>query len=286
MISCGFRLQLRPISEALTMEKNTSWRDRSSAGARGTGRVGSGRLGAIPRAFDVDSSSSYRWRGGTPSSTPHAFQRGSGQRTPRPSTPHFVHHQRQQTNHRKLNFEILVKLANENVEPSEIIRCFLNPDNDLPSFVKENLGNAEYLELILVALGQFCEKNGTAQFTESFVSVVKILADKKVFAQIVPVIINVPISRTTSTQTKEVRLKRLTTAIFHLATEILVMMPAFGCHSLGQNFFADLISLKFMPSVQNLNASDAFAVFENGIPLLEVRLFDILIATYFEVLIQ
>ncbi len=262
------------------MEKNTSWRDRSSAGSRGTGRVGSGRLGAIPRVVDVDSSSSYRWRGGTPSSTSNAFQRGSGQRAPRP-TQHFVT-QRQQTNHQKLNFEILVKLANDNVEPSEIIRCFLNPENDLPSFVMENLGNAEYLELILVALGRFCEKNGTAQFTESFVSVVKILADKKVFAQIVPVIINVPISRTTNMQTKEARLKRLTTAIFHLATEILVMMPAFGCHCLGQNFFADLISLKFMPSVQNLNASDAFAVFENGIPLLEVRLCDIVVATYFQ----
>jgi hypothetical protein len=128
------------------------------------------------------------------------------------------------------------------------------------------------LELVIVAIGGFCKNNGTSQFSESFVSVVKILAAQNIFKHIISIIVNIPISHATNLPMKEERLKRLTTAVFHLATEILVLMPAFSCQCLGQHFFIDIISMKNMPSIQNLNVADAFDVFEAGIQQLQVKL--------------
>jgi hypothetical protein len=163
-----------------------------------------------------------------------------------------------------------VRLASENVEPSEVIRCL--EDDDLAQHLKENLGNVEYLELLIVALGGFCKKNGTSQFRESFVSIVKILAAQNVLQQVTSIIINIPISRAVNLPGKEERLNRLTTAVFYLTTEILVMMPNLGCQCLGQNFFVDILSLKDMPSIKNLNVNDAFDIFEEGILQLQVSI--------------
>jgi hypothetical protein len=166
-----------------------------------------------------------------------------------------------------------VRLTSEDVEPSEVIRCL--EDDDLAQHLKENLGNVEYLELLIVALGGFCKKNGTSQFRESFVSIVKILAAQNVFPHVTSIIINIPISRAVNLPGKEERLKRLTAAVFYLTTEILVMMPNLGCQCLGQNFFVDIISLKDMPSIKNLNANDAFDIFEEGIIQLQVSISNI-----------
>jgi hypothetical protein len=171
-----------------------------------------------------------------------------------------------------LDFQYLVRLAGDNVEPSEVIRCLGDPENDLGKQLEENLVNVEYLELIIVALGLFCKKNGTSQFSESFVAVVKILAAQNIFPHITTMIINIPISRAANLPAKEERLKRLITAVFHLATEILVMMPALACQCLGQHFFTDIISLKAMPTIKNLSTADAFDIFEDGIQQLQVSI--------------
>jgi hypothetical protein len=103
---------------------------------------------------------------------------------------------------------------------------------------------------------------------------VKILAAQNVFPHVTSIIINIPISRAVNPG-KEERLKRLTAAVFYLTTEILVMMPNLGCQCLGQNFFVDIISLKDMPSIKNLNANDAFDIFEEGIIQLQVSISNI-----------
>ena len=257
------------------MEKEPG-RDCGASGSetRGTGRRGgiSGRLGAIPKV--LDSSESSTWRGSLDSMPYSSRGMNTGSRFRRSDrlgqAPTFLLHQ-QQINHGVLNFENLSKLTSDKIEPSEIIRCLGNPENDLASFLKENSRNVEYLELIIVALGEFCKKNGVSQFTESFVSIVKLLGEEKIFAQIPSVILNIPNSRATNFPTGPTRLKRLINAIYHLATEILVMMPAYGCEFLGQNFFTDLLSFEMIPSIRNLNVSEAFHELKDAIPLLEVK---------------
>ena len=246
-------------------------RGAAGSGPRGTGgqRGGiSGRLGAIPKVYEL--SDTQKWRE-SPYSRPYST-RGMNGRFRGSERPGQTRNQKQHINHRILNFEILVKLASDKIEPSEIIRCLGNPENDLASFLEENWRNVEYLELIIVALGEFCKKDGVSQFTESFVNIVKMLAQQKIFAQITSIIINIPTSCASNLPTRQTRLKRLINAIYHIATEILVMMPASGCEFLGQNFFTDLLSLEMMPSIKNLNVPDAFNILQEGIPLLEVSL--------------
>jgi hypothetical protein len=264
------------------MENQSTGRGRGSTGANrvGSGRsssrpyqAGSGRLGAIPKT-DAWSSSQTTWRERPYSSSANSF-RGINRGRFGPG-PNFSQHQSQprQSNYiRQLDFQYLVRLTSEDVEPSEVIRCL--EDDDLAQHLKENLGNVEYLELLIVALGGFCKKNGTSQFRESFVSIVKILAAQNVFPHVTSIIINIPISRAVNLPGKEERLKRLTAAVFYLTTEILVMMPNLGCQCLGQNFFVDIISLKDMPSIKNLNANDAFDIFEEGIIQLQVSISNI-----------
>ncbi|KAI9558322.1 hypothetical protein GHT06_015075 [Daphnia sinensis] len=227
-------------------------------------QVGSGRLllGAILK--NHESSTTETWRRAP--STVH--QPVNGNRGRGFHVANSMPRQRQGS-HRRLDFEYIMKLASDNAEPSEVIRCLGDPENDLGLQLQENLNNVEYLELIIVALGGFCKKNGASQFTDSFVTVVKILAAQKIFTYVISMIINIPMSRARHLPPKEERLKRLTTAIFHLATEMLVLTPALGCHALGENFFTDIISLKFMPSIKNLNVTDAFDVLESGIQQLQ-----------------
>lgn len=240
-----------------------AYRGDRGRGSTGVKPVGSGRIliDAIPKTYE--SPSRGTWRGA--SSTVHPYRGGVRGFHASSSSP-----QQRQGNHRRLDFAYILKLTSDNVQPSEVIRCLGDPENDLALHLQENLSNIDYLELIIVALGQFCKKNGSSQFTNGFVTVVKILSAQKIFAHVPSMIINIPMSRAWNLPAKEERLKRLTTAIFHLATEMLVLTPALACHSLGQNFFSDIISLKIMPSIRNLNVTDAFDVLEGGIQLLEV----------------
>ena len=167
-----------------------------------------------------------------------------------------------------MDLQNLLKLTNETTEPSEIIRSL---EDDLASHLKKNSSNADYLELLLIALGVFCKKNGTSQFTDSFVNVVKILAAQQFFSQITFIVISIPKSRATNFPPKEERLKSLITSISYLSTEMLVKMPAFACNYLGENFFIDIISLKDMPSIKSLNIADVFNVLDNGSQLLQVN---------------
>ena len=247
------------------MEKRPGrYRGALGSGTRGSGGRGGiwDRLGAIPK--ECGSSSNQRWKE-SPYSRPNS-SRGmmSSDRIGQ------TQNRKQQINHRTFNLEVLVKLASDKIEPSEIIRYLGDPKNDLASFLKENWRNAEHLELIIVAMGEFCKKNGVSQFTESFVNIVKMLAEQKIFAQITSIIINIPTSCASNLPDRPTRLKRLINAIYHLVTEILVMMPAYGCEFLGQNFFTDLIALEMMPSIKNLNVPDAFNILQEGFPLLEV----------------
>lgn len=257
-----------------------SGRGPSGANPTGSGRGSSGayqgdssgRLGAIPKTSASSSQPTWRER---PSSSTATNQPFRGTSRGRGFGLNLSQHPRQtprQANHRRLDFQYLVKLASENVEPSVVIRCLGDPENDLAQHLKENLGNFDYLELVIVALGVFCKKNGTSQFSESFVSVVRILEAQNIFQHISSIIINIPVSRVANLSVaKEERLKRLTTAVFHLATEMLVMMPAFSCQCLGQHFFTNIIALQAMPSIKALNVVDAFNVFEaGGIQQLEV----------------
>jgi hypothetical protein len=258
------------------MEYKSAGRGRGSPGACYYYQPGSsaGRLGKIAKtSFKAFKASSSIWKKRHPSSLTgdrsfRGISRGRGYHHGSKFTSYLS--QPRQASHRSLDFQYLMRLASDNVEPSEVIRCIADPENDLGQHLKENMGNIEYLELIIVALGLFCKKNGTSQFSESFVVVVKILAAQNIFSHITSMIINVPISRASDLPAKEERLKRLTTAIFHLATEILVKMPALACQCLGEHFFTDIISLKAMPSVKNLNAADAFDIFEDGIQQLQV----------------
>lgn len=190
------------------------------------------------RSYESSASADKCWRVSSSSSTAR-FTEGTIQRNAdylkEPQNKFVVAPRQHADNSRKkLDLQSLLKLTNDEIEPSEIIRCL---SKNLATELEMNLGNPEYLELILVAMGTFCKKNGPSQFTEGFAAIVNILANQKVFAQIITILMNIPTSRAQNLPAKEERLKRLTTAIYHLVTEILVMMPTFGC-----NWFMDRIS--------------------------------------------
>ena len=242
-------------------------------GGRGRGRGYSWRgrktdvgSGALPKR---DGSSSSSWREPTASFSMLKSEGRRGGHQPSQHAPKYRTYE--EPNQRKfvLDLQNLLKLTNETTEPSEIIRSL---EDDLASHLKKNSSNADYLELLLIALGVFCKKNGTSQFTDSFVNVVKILAAQQFFSQITFIVISIPKSRATNFPPKEERLKSLITSISYLSTEMLVKMPAFACNYLGENFFIDIISLKDMPSIKSLNNDDVFNVLDNGSRKLKVNL--------------
>ena len=130
-----------------------------------------------------------------------------------------------------LDLHQLTRLAEPNKEPSEIIRLFNNSEEGLNSVLLDNPNDFERLELILLALGGFCKENGATQFSGGFVSIVHVLAKHRVFSQVTGIIIQISVSPRLSSE-KEDRLRRLISAVYHLATEMIVMVPAFACNFL------------------------------------------------------
>lgn len=196
---------------------------------------------------------------------------------PNPSTSHLVFgssqnpgRTREPSGLHQLTLENLIKLIDDRVEPSEIFRSIIDPDNVLTNNLKENLNNFDYLETVLVVIGRFCAKNGASLFADGFVTVVKTLADQNVFAQSSSIIIHIPMSSSSVLPSKEQRLKRLTSAICSIVTEVLVVMPSFGCGCFGRNFLSDILYLEAIPSVKMLNLSGVFDEVEDCIHLLEV----------------
>ena len=165
-----------------------------------------------------------------------------------------------------LDLRQLIRLADDKAEPSEIIRFLGNAEGGLPSSLEEHQNDYNYVEHVLLALGNFCQKNGATQFREGFISVVQVLASPNhhIFSQVRTIIKN-----TLTSQTGD-RLKRLINAVYNLATEMIVLIPAFACNCLGEDFFTDILTLKGTASIQKMNIAEAFDILQRGVELLQV----------------
>lgn len=161
-----------------------------------------------------------------------------------------------------LNFTILSKLAHPKAEVSEIARKFTEK-NAFADFLDS--ASPDCVELVIVSLGQFCEKNGPTIFHNAFIKIVNALGEKNIFVQLPNVIMQLPWSRATNLGSKEDRLSRLITCIAQLITEMLTVAPAFSCNVLGKNFVEDVYAMSNIPSVRNLSTNNTFDV------LLDVR---------------
>jgi len=68
----------------------------------------------------------------------------------------------------------LKRFAGENVDLSDIVKKFTEEDTGLKKFLEENLTNMDCIELVLLAVGNFCNKNGVAEFRNGFIRIVKV----------------------------------------------------------------------------------------------------------------
>jgi hypothetical protein len=175
-----------------------------------------------------------------------------------------------------LDLHLLLTLSAENIEPAEIIR-HLGSAEILNLALAEHQNDFDYLELILLALGNFCKKNGPTQFYSEFGTIVLVLVKHRVLSQVTAIIVQTSMSREMTLQ-KEDRLKRLICAVYYLASEMIVMLPAVACNFLGEDFFTDIISLKEMPSIQKLNITATFDILLSGVERLKVILWSYLIS--------
>lgn len=167
-----------------------------------------------------------------------------------------------------LNTNTLTQLTTEAAEPSVIIRKLTDGENGLKKLLEDDPSSWELMELALVAMGRFCEKNGVTSFNSGFMIAVRILADKRVFQNVPNIVIQIsiaPISpRLSGLPSKEERLGRLIKSVCHLVTEMVVLMPAFTSNCLGENFFADIYGLKDIPSVKNLKKGEVFETLQEA----------------------
>ncbi len=175
-----------------------------------------------------------------------------------------------------LDLHLLLTLSAENIEPAEIIR-HLGSAEVLNLALAEHQNDFDYLELILLALGNFCKKNGPTQFYSEFDTIVLVLVKPRILSQVTAIVVQTSMSREMTLQ-KEDRLKRLICAVYHLASEMIVMLPAVACNFLGEDFFTDIISLKEMPSIQKLNITATFDTLLPGVECLKVILLSYLIS--------
>lgn len=155
-----------------------------------------------------------------------------------------------------LSFRDLLALSQDDAQPSEVIRKLGDAQHGLAALLDSAHGRPELIELVLVIMGQFCEKNGQVQFTEGFVAIVQTLAEKNVFKQTLSVVMQIPGSFSENLPSQTDRLTRLIKSVYRLACEILVLMPAYGCTYLGEHFFVNLLTLKGMTSIQLLKVPD------------------------------
>ena len=68
----------------------------------------------------------------------------------------------------------LKRFAGENADLSDIVKKFTEEDTGLKKFLEENLTNMDCIELVLLAVGNFCNKNGVAEFRNGFIRIVKV----------------------------------------------------------------------------------------------------------------
>ena len=172
-----------------------------------------------------------------------------------------------------MTFHDLLRLAEETTPTTEIVRRFGNAEAGLQQLLNGNPNN-DVLELVLVILGEFCQqpKNGVAQFRDTFIELVQILGQKQVFSKVTSIVLQLPHSRANNIgRSNSKRLKRLIGAVYHLTMEILTLMPNYACNTLGQHFFRDLIALKNMPTITELDAADpAFDILYPAVPYMKV----------------
>ncbi len=166
--------------------------------------------------------------------------------------------QRRQFKKYPLNFTTLKKLAEENTEPSELVKKFTDEECGLQTLLRDNSTNWEFVELILVALGGFCQQGGNSQFSSTFSKIITILRDNQVFQNVFTVFLQIPHSRSDKLGSKEKRLVQLVESISYLTTEMLTQIPALACDVLGENFFGDIVSFKMAPSIRLLDKSNVF----------------------------
>jgi hypothetical protein len=152
----------------------------------------------------------------------------------------------------------LKKLTEENTEPSELVKKFTDEECGLQKLLRDNPTNWEFVELILVALGGFCQRGGNSQFSSAFSKIIIILRESQVFQNLYSVIMQIPQTNSYNLGTKEKRLVQLVESISYLATEMLTQIPALACDVLGENFFGDLVSIRMAPSIRLLDKSNVF----------------------------
>lgn len=170
-----------------------------------------------------------------------------------------------------LEFGNVKKMAETSVDLAVIVRKLTEEEHGLKKLLRDNHGNWDLIELVLVVLGSFCERNGPASFPQGFIQMVNILAEGEVFREIPSIILQLPRSRANNLGTPQDRLKRLVHSVSSFITEMLVLAPAFACNCLGQDFFEDLMSLKDVPSIRALNRTDVFQCFQEVNTLHKVK---------------
>ncbi len=162
-------------------------------------------------------------------------------------------------------------MTDDSTDPSEIVRKFTEDDYGLDQLLRDNPSNLEFTELVLVALGKFCKKNGNASFPSAFIKIVQILTEAGVFQRISSVIFGIAESTVTNMGTRENRLGQFVSSISSLATEMLVHTPSLACNALGKSFFSRLSILKDDPSIRELNqTTNVFESFKEADNLLQV----------------
>lgn len=161
----------------------------------------------------------------------------------------------------------------EETQPETIARKFTETNTGLKQFLEMNSANWEAIEVVLVVIGNFCEKKGVMLFHNAFIKFVQILADEKVFSNLTSVILNIPKSRCTNLGSRNDRFRQLIKSLSSLTTEMLTVMPALTCDFLGEEFFEDVCALKNIPSVRDTNVGDVFdALHKDGADRLKVCL--------------
>ena len=171
---------------------------------------------------------------------------------------------------RPIYFGLLMKLAGETTDLPTIVQKLGQSDGGLRKLIEDHSSDSDILELVLVVIGNFCKENGAALFANAFITMMQTLGEKDIFRQISSVIMRIPNSRSTNLPSKNERLKKLLTSVYYLTSELIVMMPAFACNFLGEDFFVELKSLENIYSVKALNVGSSFEILEEGIVRLKV----------------
>jgi len=150
------------------------------------------------------------------------------------------------------------------------VRSFTEEDYGLHNMLLDNPTNWDFIELVLVSLGRFCQQNGNSSFPNAFTKIIHILIEHGVFQKVSSVVLQIALSRVTNLGTRESRLNQLVESISFLATEMLVKNPSLACDALGENFFGDISIMKDAPSIRALGQTIMFDNFNEVSILLKV----------------